>query len=255
MIAAIDGDHVAFLVCHNKKVKDKSGKAVLLNGEPVYEERSLQDMKDLADSYMKHMCKKAKADKFVLALTRGKCFRYDLYPDYKANRKGLGDKRPDHFYEISQYVMDKYNGLVVPGYEADDIVASYKKKYGVDCTVVSTDKDLLECIVGSHFNPKKNITVATSTYDAEFNFWKSMIVGDVTDNIKGLPQHGAAFFQKMLTNGECGTMYQKTLKAYFDHYSDFNMAVDEFYKNYKCLRLEDNIENLPEPLNCADFGL
>lgn len=257
MIALIDGDHVAFLVCHQKKVKDKKGNVILLDGEPVYEERTLQEMKDLVDSYMKHMCKRAKADKFILALTRGKCFRYDINPDYKANRKGLGDKRPEYFYEISNYVMEKYNGIVIPGYEADDIIATYKTHYGVDSTIVSTDKDLLDCIVGTHFNPKKNVVVATSSYDAEYNFWKSMIVGDRADNIFGLPGHGPAFFQKMLVNGECGLMYQKTLKAYFDHYKDSNKAMDEFYKNFKCLSLCNNIDMniLPKPFNCSDFEL
>lgn len=257
MTALIDGDMISFVACHNKRLKDKQGKPILLNGEFVYEEKSLDDMKKMVDSYMKHMISKAKADKFVMALTRGKCFRYDIYPEYKGNRKVAGMTRPEFFYEISQYTMDKYSGVILPGYEADDIIASYKKIYGSDSIILSSDKDLLQCIVGSHFDPKKNITIATSTYDADHNFWKSMIVGDTADNIFGLKGKGPAYWQKMITSDDCGTFYQKTLKAYFEHYQDFNLAIEEFYKNYKCLHLEDNIDSskLPEPFKCEDYGL
>jgi len=257
MIALIDGDMITFVACHNKKIKDKKGVPILLDGEPVYEDKTLDEMKEVVDSYMKHMIKKSGADKFVMALTRGKCFRYEFYPDYKGNRKQAGMERPQFFYEISQYVMDKYSGVILPGYEADDIIASYKKHYGTEAMVISTDKDLLQCIAGSHFDPKKNVYIATSTYDAEHNFWKSMIVGDTADNIFGLKGKGPAFFQKMITSDECGSLYQKTLKAYFEHYQDFNTAIDEFYKHYKCLHLEDNIDLavLPQPFNCSDYEL
>jgi DNA polymerase I len=93
-----------------------------------------------------------KPDYFVVARDAPtKTHRHEIYPEYKANRV----KAPDDFkaqIPIVQEVAKKLNihSLVLPGYEADDIIASMAKKYKQDkeimCNIFSSDKDLKQLL-------------------------------------------------------------------------------------------------------------
>lgn len=126
-----------------------------------------------------------------------KTHRHQIYPEYKANRV----KAPDDFkaqIPIVQEVAKKLNihSLVLPGYEADDIIASMAKKYKQDkeimCNILSSDKDLKQLLSENVFvtDPWKWITSKTKDFIQEYIFEPQYIldylalIWDSADNIK-----------------------------------------------------------------------
>ncbi len=82
--------------------------------------------------------------------SKGKTFRHDLYPEYKANR----DVPPEDLAEQFPYfepLVEAFNivSLRQDGYEADDIIGTLAKKgeaAKMEVTIVSGDKDMMQLI-------------------------------------------------------------------------------------------------------------
>ncbi|HPC34659.1 MAG TPA: 5'-3' exonuclease H3TH domain-containing protein [Candidatus Absconditabacterales bacterium] len=145
-----------------------------------------------------------KPDYFVIARDAPtKTHRHEVYPEYKANRV----KAPDDFkaqIPIVQELVNKLNipNLVIPGYEADDIIASIVKKYSEDseilCNIFSADKDLKQLLNDNVIftDPSKGTQYKTKDFIQEFLFQPENIldylalIGDSADNIKGVPGIG-----------------------------------------------------------------
>lgn len=80
----------------------------------------------------------------------GKNWRHDLYPDYKAHRAA----RPDDLkvqIEMVQEIVEAFSILHIaePGYEADDIMATYATmavEDDADVTMVTSDKDMMQLV-------------------------------------------------------------------------------------------------------------
>ncbi len=126
-------------------------------------------------------------------------FRYNLCPNYKANRKA-----PPEDANLFRPLMAKIikEGLAIPsdGMEADDMVrikatelASLNKEF----TVVHIDKDL-DCIPGKHYNPRKQEFYEIDVDTADLLYWTQMLKGDPTDNLPGLPKVGPKKAEAML---------------------------------------------------------
>lgn len=126
-----------------------------------------------------------------------KTHRHEAYPEYKANRT----KVPDDFKSqipIVQHVAKQLGipSLVLPWYEADDIMASMAIKYKADkeltSNIFTSDKDLKQLIDDNVFitDPWKWITSKTKDFIQEFLFEPKYIldylslIGDAADNIK-----------------------------------------------------------------------
>lgn len=142
-----------------------------------------------------------KPDYFVIARDAPtKTHRHEAYPEYKANRT----KAPDDFKIQIPIVQDIANklwipNLVVPGYEADDIIASivtkFKQDNSITCNVFSADKDLKQLLDENVIftDPSKWITYKTNDFIQEFGFEPKYIldylalIWDSADNIKWVP--------------------------------------------------------------------
>lgn len=142
-----------------------------------------------------------KPDYFVIARDDPtKTHRHEIYPEYKANRI----KAPDDFkaqIPIVQELVNKLNipNLVIPWYEADDIIASIVKKYSEDseilCNIFSADKDLKQLLNDNVIftDPSKWTQYKTKDFIQEFLFQPENIldylalIGDSADNIKWVP--------------------------------------------------------------------
>jgi DNA polymerase-1 len=136
-------------------------------------------------------------------------FRHKLYPAYQGQRGPLGGEHAEDFarqIDIAQTVLPRLDvpAYVSPGYEADDILGSLACRlavHGVQCIIVSTDRDLLQ-LVGQGIetlapgNPprlardegevKERLGVApggVTTFKA--------LAGDASDNIPGVRGIGA----------------------------------------------------------------
>jgi len=148
------------------------------------------------------------ADEFSIFLSGENNFRYSVYPEYKANRT---QPKPRFLRDCKQYLIDKYKAEVSDGCEADDLLGIAQCKaieendgcafgiYNVPLTVIcSLDKDL-RMIPGNHYSfeisgtsslgkkwvkPAEHVNVSEDT--AIRNFYYQVLVGDSTDNIKGV---------------------------------------------------------------------
>lgn len=142
-----------------------------------------------------------KPDYFMIARDAPtKTHRHEAYPEYKANRA----KAPDDFkiqIPIVQEITNKLwiPNLVLPWYEADDIIASIVTKFRTDSDLVSNvfsaDKDLKQLLDENVIftDPSKWITYKTNDFIQEFWFEPKYIldylalIWDNADNIKWVP--------------------------------------------------------------------
>ena len=206
MIGLIDGDFIPYTVCHCKKLE---------NG--TIEEKTLSDIKDSTDYFIKSMLRLTSCDEYIIALTVGKCFRYDIYSDYKANRKYL--EKPKFYDEIKEYLITKWKAIYHKELEADDIINIYKKTYK-DSIIISPDKDML-MLEGFSYNPTKQYFNNIDKETADCYFFKSMLMGDSADNIPGLPGVGKVGALKLLEEINSVEGLHKTVKnAYIQTLGD-----------------------------------
>jgi predicted methyltransferase len=85
-----------------------------------------------------------------------------------------------------------------------------------DYIVISVDKDL-DCIEGKHYNPRKDLVYTVNEDDANYNYWKQIIMGDSTDNIPGVPGIGPKKAEKLLLEDPPAIA---ACKAYEKHYGE-----------------------------------
>lgn len=222
-IAVWDADFIPFYVCHSK---DK---------EHI---KSLEECIADCDNLIKEINIATGCKYFVGFLTIGKCFRYKIYPEYKGNRKY--DSLPTYLKEVKDHLINKYGFKYLMEYEADDLVLSYKNQSSKECIIVSPDKDILN-LVGTHYNPRRNEFVVTTLEEANIYFWKSMIIGDSADNIKGIKGIGPAGAEKIIKEQKLFDSLRATiLEKYCEIYGE-GEGITQFYKNYNCLKIVGNI--------------
>ncbi|TWI63613.1 DNA polymerase I [Pseudoduganella lurida] len=142
---------------------------------------------------------------------KGKTFRDDLYPDYKATRPGMP---PDLSLQIEPiHEAVKAMGwpiLMVEGVEADDVIGTLSvtaEKNGMDVIVSTGDKDLAQ-LVTPHvtlINTMSNEKLDEAGVLAKFGVPPNRIVdyltliGDTVDNVPGVPKCGPKTAVKWLT--------------------------------------------------------
>ena len=123
-------------------------------------------------------------------------FRYDIYPEYKANRRD-GDK-PIHMKEMEEYLMAHWGAIKVDGEEVDDRVAWEQCTSKEETCIVSIDKDLLG-VPGWNYNYDKKTLRNITLEEADYAFAIQLLTGDSTDTIKGVPRVGIKGAEKLLS--------------------------------------------------------
>ena len=205
----IDADFVLFACAEGSYVKDNQFANEKVKLAP-YKERFKAIIHDIVEEAAAEYLGviKIKGEPKVLLGDPDGNFRYEIYPEYKGNRKSSA--RSDLFYRLRKWALKEYG--YVKGVEADDV---YGYLVGVKGYLgCSFDKDCLKGIAGSHFDTyhTRRFTIETSITDAlNFNYLQTLM-GDRVDNIKGLPRVGEATARKLLD--EHGWSWDGVLKAY-----------------------------------------
>lgn len=237
-VALIDADGLIYIVAYCKQKRDEGGMPLLNDlGHPDRETKTLDQCKAAMDDIIKNILLASGAREYLMFLTVGKNFRYKIYSDYKANRKSL--EKPEHFDRIKEYLITDYKAVYHTDLEADDLCLIYSKKIP-DSFIVSPDKDILG-LEGTHYNYNKGEWITVDRQTASYNLWKSVITGDTADNIKGIPGKGEKFASVLL--GDADIYPDKVLLAYIDKFGE-EEGVEEFYKNYKVLKIRDKYDGL-----------
>ena len=164
---------------------------------------------------MTNMLKRLEAEKSpelaaVIFDAKGKTFRDDLYPEYKANRPPMPAELRSQIESIHAIVRGLgFEVLVVGGVEADDVIgtlAERAKEAGLDVLVCTGDKDMAQ-LVGDHVAMVNNLDdpeLDAAGVRAKFGVPPESIVdylalvGDSVDNVPGVPKVGPKTASKWL---------------------------------------------------------
>ncbi|MBI2339479.1 MAG: DNA polymerase I [Deltaproteobacteria bacterium] len=140
------------------------------------------------------LVREKKPDHLILAFdSPSPTHRKEIYPQYKANREVPPEDLPVQFDHIKAFVEAwPLPRAEVPGYEADDIIATLVKKYrkeGMVIVIVSADKDLMQ-LVGSGvtmYDSMKEKLITTKEVEERFGVGPEKVVaGDASDNVPGV---------------------------------------------------------------------
>ena len=147
---------------------------------------------------------------------KGKTFRDDWYPEYKAHRPPMPDDLRAQVEPLHEAVAAAgWNILMIDGVEADDVIGTLAQQAGNDGvrTVISTgDKDLTQ-LVNEHVlwvNTMSEERLGVAGVEAKFGVRPERIVdyltliGDTVDNVPGVEKCGPKTAVKWLT--EYGTL-------------------------------------------------
>ncbi|MDG1169955.1 MAG: DNA polymerase I [Sulfitobacter sp.] len=129
-------------------------------------------------------------------------FRNDMFDQYKANREAMPeDLRPQ--IALTRAATEAFNIACEEkeGYEADDIIATLAvqaRKAGGRCTIISSDKDLMQLVGGGveMLDAMKNKRIDREGVFEKFGVYPEHVVdvqalaGDSVDNVPGAPGIG-----------------------------------------------------------------
>ena len=138
----------------------------------------------------------------VIFDAKGKTFRDDLYPEYKANRAPMPTELRAQLESIHALVRALgFPVLEVGGVEADDVIgtlAELGKNAGLDVLVSTGDKDMAQ-LVDDHVtmvNTMDGAVLDAAGVEGKFGVRPESIVdyltlvGDTVDNVPGVPKVG-----------------------------------------------------------------
>lgn len=138
----------------------------------------------------------------VIFDAKGKTFRSDIYPGYKAHRPPPPEDLIPQF-PLTREATKAFGALAIEqdGFEADDIIATYTAQAaarGARVSIVSSDKDLMQ-LVSNRVNmvdTMKNRTFGPAEVFGKFGVGPEKVIdiqslaGDSVDNVPGVPGIG-----------------------------------------------------------------
>lgn len=224
------------------------------------------------DEKIQRIIESSGADNWVGYLTHSSSnFRLDVATilPYKGNRSG--STKPPKYQMLRDYLLDQYpdNVSLVRGMEADDQLAidQYSKLSRIvgssaidgkpytlvaDETIICTiDKDL-KMVPGWHYNWNTDEKVFVTEVEGLRWFYKQMLTGDSTDNIKGL--HGVGPKSTLLKYIDtCDDEWMMAAHVYEEYFKRFGHYASSFMReNAKLLwmqRSEGDVFNYDHLLN------
>lgn len=206
MITIIDGDIVSF--------------SCAIYNEEYGWEAARSDI----DNMMQRILETTGATEYEVYISGANNFRYDVDPDYKANRKGKVD--PIYRQAANAHLVTEFGGRVTDGYEADDAIGISATQHGSNCIIASIDKDLMQ-IPGTHYNWRKNEFTTINPLDGLRRFYCSLLTGDRTDNIPGV--------------GGIGPVKSARIINDLESEEDMFLAVESMYSDQKRLLMNGQL--------------
>lgn len=219
--ALIDGDIVSYASAASCEKWEK-GEMVSLEPEEVALLR--------ADQFMRNILESVGAKDYRNFLSGSNNFRFEVYPEYKANRT---QPDPVHRKACKEFLAREWNAEVTDGHEADDAMGINQHDKSVICSI---DKDL-DMIPGFHYSwpimrkgevVREGRIYEVSEIEGLKSFYRSLLVGDRTDNIIGVAGIGKTKAAKLIDPLETETeMFQVVRDLYTDD--------DRLLMNGRCL--------------------
>lgn len=189
----IDADILAYQSSASNEQRIDWGDGITSHAADL--KQAKRDARDALD----HLVEKLDADDFIVCLSDDfQNFRKDFYPPYKTNRKDT--VRPEHLYDIKEWLGQKYPTQLRPRMEADDVMGILSTEpHTGDRIIASADKDM-QTIPGLLYNPNKpelKVRSITAEQAERFMLWQA-ITGDQTDGYPGCPGSGPKAADQLL---------------------------------------------------------
>lgn len=195
-VLLVDGHHLAYRTFHALKGLTTS------RGEPV------QAVYDFAKSLLKAL--KEDGDAVIVVFdAKAPSFRHEAYGGYKAGRAPTPEDFPRQLALIKELVdLLGLARLEVPGYEADDVLASLAKKAekeGYEVRILTADKDLYQLLSDRiHVLHPEGYLITPAwlweKYGLRPDQWADYraLTGDESDNLPGVKGIGEKTARKLL---------------------------------------------------------
>jgi DNA polymerase-1 len=186
----------------------------------------------------------------LFVLDGGSEDRKKIDENYKANRNFERSETFESQKKDILYMLKIGNAAIwkINNYEADDLIASYAKNN--DCSIFSNDKDMLSLLRNGvtifRYEKKGEIVEVTSSkFTEEYSFnpcdWiiYKALVGDRSDNIRGIDGFGPVYAQKAIKN--YGSDIEKMKKSgYGKCFDNLRKDWNTFMKNIKIISFKDD---------------
>jgi DNA polymerase-1 len=237
------------------KSKKKDYKLILVDGSS-YLFRAYHVMKDFSNArgeptgaiygvinMLKRLQKDFPDDHIAVVFdAKGKTFRNDMYPEYKANRPPMEEELRVQIEPIHTIVKAMgFPLLCVSGVEADDVIGTLSQQaseQGLETVISTSDKDMAQ-LVNDHVTLINTMTETAMDRDGVVEKFGVppegiidylTLIGDKVDNVPGVPKVGPKTAAKWLT--EYGS-----LENIMEHADEFKGKVGEY--------LRDSLDQLP----------
>jgi DNA polymerase I len=181
---------------------------------------------------LRRLCKDYPADYSACVFdAKGKTFRDDWYPEYKAHRPPMPADLAQQIEPLHQAIAASgWNLLMLEGVEADDVIGTLAQQSqdGVRCVIATGDKDLAQLVNErvTLINTMSNETLDIAGVNAKFGVPPDRIVdyltltGDTVDNVPGVEKVGPKTAAKWLSQYD-------TLDNLVQHASEIGGVVGE----------------------------
>lgn len=163
----------------------------------------LNMLKKLKEEYHAH-------DILVVFDAKGKNFRHELYPQYKANRLSMPEDLAVQIEPLHHLIkLLGFPLYLKSGVEADDVIGTLAKdfaKKSQEVLIISSDKDLTQLLSPyiRMFDPMKNVEINDAYLLEKLGVSSKQIIdylsliGDTSDNVPGIPGVGPKTAAKWL---------------------------------------------------------
>jgi DNA polymerase-1 len=154
---------------------------------------------------------------------KGKTFRNDMYPEYKANRPPMPEDLRSQIAPLHDIITAMgLPLLVIPGVEADDVIGTLAKQadeLGIETVISTGDKDMAQLVTDNVrlINTMTNVEMGVAGVTEKFGVRPDQIIdylalmGDKVDNIPGVVKCGPKTAVKWLA--EHGSLTQVMANA------------------------------------------
>ena len=135
----------------------------------------------------------------VIFDAKGKTFRNDMFPEYKATRPPMPDELRDQIEPLHKIIEAQgYPMIVMPGVEADDVIGTMSKLYDGDVIISTGDKDMAQLVddqislintMSNSFDDRQGVIDKYGVPPERIRDYLALM-GDKVDNIPGVPKVG-----------------------------------------------------------------
>lgn len=153
------------------------------------------------DKIIEGIIKRSGCTSYKLFVSGKGNFRYEIEPNYKANRRNL--KQPKWRDACKDHLIKTWGAIEASGAEADDLCGIHQSSSSIICAI---DKDLLQ-VPGKHFSwsisrkgniVREELFREVTPLEGLRTFYRQMLIGDTSDNIIGVHKVGEVKSAKLI---------------------------------------------------------